>query len=389
MKKCFLTLPLVCILALCLTGAARVQLPEVRAVWVTRFDYKSPSDVSAIIANCARAGFTDVFFQVRGNGTVFYPSRVEPWAFELSGKDVSATGRNPGWDPLRTAADQAKQVGVRLHAYINVLPGWRGREDPPRAAGQLWTAHPDWFMIDSTGTRMRATSRWYSFVNPARLDVRQHLAQLAAELSGYDLAGLHLDYIRFPYDYKGVAREIYPDTSPEELKKHSDFSYDPTSISMVHKQYGRKVSQKEWNTFRRKSVTQVVTDLRQIFKNRRGPQAVISASVMADFDDGYSTAFQDSCHWAKKRIVDWLVPMNYNARLFDARLKKMCHELGRRSTRQQLVVGINCNAQPEEIRRQIAAVRAAGCRGFALFAYSYLFENHRPTDKARALMRSR
>jgi len=368
------------LISLLLTGAAQVHQPEVRAIWVTRFDFKTPADVEAIVANCVRAGFTDIFFQIRGNGTVSYSSRVEPWAFELTGTNVEFTGRNPGWDPLKVAAASAKSRGIRLHAYMNVLPGWRGVKEPPRAAGQLWTAHPDWFMVDSLGQRMRPTGGWYAFLNPALPDVRQHLTQLAAELARYDIAGLHLDYIRFPYDYKDVAPQLYPKASAEEIAKRSDFSYDRFSTEQVRTHY-----KNNWGAFRRASVSQTVTELQQTFKSQRGAPCVISSSVLADFDLGYGTAFQDSRRWAKEQWVDWLVPMNYNAQLFDERLAKMRKSLGSRATGEQLVVGIDCKAAPAEIRRQIAAVKKAGCRGYALFAYSYLFENHQPTAKGRAL----
>lgn len=386
MKKCLsLLITLFSLLiSLLLTGASPVHLPEVRAIWVTRFDYKSTADVEAIVANCARSGFTDIFFQIRGNGTVFYPSRTEPWAFELSGKDPSATGRNPGWDPLMTASMEAKKRGIRLHAYMNVLPGWRGIKEPPRSAGQLWTAHPDWFMVDSLGQRMRPTGGWYSFLNPALPAVQQHLTQLAAELARYDIAGLHLDYIRFPYDYKDVAPEIYPKSSPGEILKRSSFSYDRFSTEQVRQNYNGN-----WDAFRRDSVSQVLTGLNRTFKARRGSQSILSSSVLADFDTGSSRAFQDSRRWADQRMVDWLVPMNYNAALFSERLAAMRHSLGRRATAEQLVVGIDCKADPAEIRRQINEVNKSGCRGYALFAYSYLFENHRPSAKGIALSKTR
>ena len=367
--------------SLLFAGGKAPSEKEVRAIWVTRFDYKSPTDVASIVVNCAKAGFTDIFFQIRGNGTAFYPSRVEPWAFELSGKEVAGTGTDPGWDPLQLAAGWAKRYQVRLHAYINVLPGWRGFEEPPRAAGQLWTAHPDWFMVDSTGARMRPTSAWYSFLNPAHPQVRNHLAKIAAELTRYDIAGLHLDYIRFPYDYKDVAREIYKGASAAEIQAHSTFSFDPVSLAAT----GRSASRKKWDAFRRASVSQVVMDVGRAFKAGRGPQAILSSSVLADFDDGYAKAFQDSRRWAKEGKVDWLVPMNYNASFFDERLQKMRKALGRRATGDRLVVGINCAGDRKEIHRQVEAARRAGCRGFALFAYSYLFENHQPTEKASLL----
>jgi len=384
MKKCF-TLLLFLLPTLLFAGGTPPPVQEVRAIWVTRFDYKSPTDVASIVVNCAQTGFTDIFFQVRGNGTAFYPSRVEPWAFELSGKEVSKTGTDPGWDPLQLAASWAKRYHIRLHAYINVLPGWRGFEEPPRAVGQLWTAHPDWFMVDSTGVRMRPTSAWYSFLNPTHPQVRSHLAQIAAELARYDIAGLHLDYIRFPYDYKDVAREVYRNASSAEIKAHSTFSFDPVSLAAMNLRRGKAVSRKKWDDFRRASVLQVVADLGRAFKAVRGPQAIFSSSVLADFDTGYNTAFQDSRRWAKEGMVDWLVPMNYNAALFNERLAKMRKTLGRRTTGRRLVVGINCAASAREIRQQIEASRRAGCRGFALFAYSYLFENHQPTSKASVL----
>ena len=357
---------------------------EVRAIWVTRFDYQSPNDVSSILLNCARAGFTDIFFQVRGNGTVFYPSRVEPWAFELFGKNVANIGTNPGWNPLQLAASYAKRYNIRLHAYMNVLPGWRGLKAPPRSVGQLWTAHSDWFMVDSTGTKMKPTRAWYSFLNPAHPGVRSHLSQIAAELARYDIAGLHLDYIRFPYDYKDVAKEIYPTASAKEVLAHSTFSFDPLSLSAVNRLGGSALSRKTWDSFRRNSVSQVVSDLNRSFKAKR-PRAVVSASVLADFNTGYSKAFQDSRLWAREGWVDWVVPMNYNATRYDSRLKMITKAMGRRSVGQQLVVGINCAGEVQEIRRQIEQSRRAGCRGFALFAYSHLFEGHRETAKANVL----
>ena len=78
-------------------GEGRGQ--AIKAVWVTRWDYKSASDITAIMDTCRGAGFNTVLFQVRGNGTAFYRSTLEPWADELGGRD-------PGFDPLAVACQQ-------------------------------------------------------------------------------------------------------------------------------------------------------------------------------------------------------------------------------------------------------------------------------------------
>lgn len=104
---------------------------QVRAIWVTRWDYKKPEDVRLIVSNCAGLGFNVILFQVRGNGTVFYPSQIEPWAWELTSDGPATTGTDPGWDPLKIAIAEAHKLGVEPHAYVNVRPGqWPCPETP-------------------------------------------------------------------------------------------------------------------------------------------------------------------------------------------------------------------------------------------------------------------
>jgi len=71
------------ILGLCLaiSLASMATADEVRALWITRWDYTSPSHVNSIINNAANHNFNLLLFQVRGNATVFYQSSIEPWAW--------------------------------------------------------------------------------------------------------------------------------------------------------------------------------------------------------------------------------------------------------------------------------------------------------------------
>ena len=81
--------------------------PE-RAIWVSRFDYKTRDDVITIVGRCKAAGFNTILFQVRGNATVAYPSSLEPWSEQLGGAD-------PGFDPLETAIERAHAEGCLLY----------------------------------------------------------------------------------------------------------------------------------------------------------------------------------------------------------------------------------------------------------------------------------
>src|SRR5687767_13170041 len=84
--------------------AERASSRDERALWITRFDYKTREDVVRAIENAKAAGFDTVLFQVRGNATAFYRSQLEPWAAELGGAD-------PGFDPLEVAIEAAHERG--------------------------------------------------------------------------------------------------------------------------------------------------------------------------------------------------------------------------------------------------------------------------------------
>ena len=121
---------------------------EVRGIWVTRWDFRSPEDVRRVVADAASIGVTDVFWQVRGQGDSYYRSRIEPWGEELFRDDRSRT--DPGFDPLALAVQEAHRRGVRIHAWFNVMPMWPIafmscwkignwlRSSPTPQAGEIW-----------------------------------------------------------------------------------------------------------------------------------------------------------------------------------------------------------------------------------------------------------
>ena len=82
-------------------GAPATATDEVRAIWITRFEYQTEADVKTILANCASLGFNTILFQVRGQADAYYRSSIEPWAERLGGRD-------PGFDPLEVACRESK-----------------------------------------------------------------------------------------------------------------------------------------------------------------------------------------------------------------------------------------------------------------------------------------
>lgn len=328
---------------------------SIRAIWVTRWDYRSARDIPAIMENCRSAGFNTVLFQVRGNGTAFYRSRIEPWADELGGRD-------PGFDPLAVACKEAHRRGLSLHAWVNAMPGWRGNK-PPANRKQLYWAHPDWFWRDASGRRQPLG--WYNSLNPCYPEVRRYLVAVMREIvNRYPVDGLHLDYIRFPNEWH---KSYLP-------RRHvPDYPRDARTLALFRRATGHtpESAPRLWNGWRTEQVTRVVRDIHSMMLSVR-PKACLSAAVGAAPSESKRRHFQDSRGWLAEGLVDAVFPMNYagDMKLFTERTRVWS---GMRS-RVPVVTGVMFDGRDAAtVVKQIERARASSPH-FAAFAYNSLFE---------------
>ncbi len=347
------------------------QEVEGRAVWVTRWTYKNAEDVIEILDAAKKMNFNQIMFQVRGNATVFYKSEIEPWAWELSGTSVTLTGKNPGWDPLKVAVEEAHKRGLEIHAYMNVCPGWHKLESPPREAHQLWTEHPDWFMVGKDGKRMppidpNVTDRvreWYSFVNPAKPEVRDYLTKIFVEVvKNYDLDGLHYDYVRYPGEI-------------------GDFSHDPVTLEGFKKAYGITPDQDEekWIEYRSQQIVDLIKDIKAETRKIR-PSLIISASVGSTPERAKNINCQDSTRFLREGLVDINMPMIYtrDMAVFESKLKDNLAVQG-----DKLVYpGMSGRSAIEQIKIS----RRLNAPGVCIFSFGSMYRNGEFTEVGKALM---
>lgn len=352
-----------CCLALALAASAGCQQGKmftggVRAIWVTRGDFRTADDITRIMEDCRQGGFNVVVFQVRGNGTVFYPSKIEPWAEQFNFS-------SPGFDPLESACREAHKRGLELHAWVNVMPAWRGTR-PPASPEQLYNRHPDWFWYDQRGNRQPLNS-FYVSLNPCLPEVRGYIVDVFHELvANYPVDGLHMDYIRFPNE-------------PPAIPQGSDIDYprDAKTLALYKQATGLTpdADRAAWNKWRTDQVTALVVDIRSNMRRTR-PLAALSASVGAEYE-GSLRHFRDDRRWVKEKLIDAAFPMNYKADLasFDSGLSGW---LPLRSA-VTVVPGLWFaprldTAQGIEVVRQQIQSSLQKTGNYCVFAYSSLFD---------------
>ncbi len=256
---------------------------EVRALWVTRFEWQTEAEIRTILQNCAGLGFNTILFQVRGQADAYYKSKIEPWAERLGGKD-------PGFDPLDVACREAHRLGLSIHAWVNAMPAWRGKT-PPVDRNHVCFRHPDWIVVGKDGRR-QAFNDHYLCLNPCLPAVRDHITLVMKDIATrYPVDGIHLDYIRFI---------------------EGEWSYDEKTQTLFGFVSGGTPDEKpaEWTAFRRASVSELVRSIREAVKGAR-PEAVVSAAVYPTAESRRKV-LQDAEGWVRAGLVDWVFPMTYS-----------------------------------------------------------------------------
>ncbi|MEM7263261.1 MAG: family 10 glycosylhydrolase [Planctomycetota bacterium] len=348
-----------------LSFAGAADSAEVRAIWVTRWDFQSERDVETIVHNCAGLGLNRIYFQIRGRADAFYRSRYEPWAEELGGRD-------PGFDPLAVAIRECRKRNIELHAWGNVMAGWKGKK-LPKNRHHLVHRRPDWFLYDRFKNR-HLLGDHYTILNPCLPEVRAYLAKVFADIARrYPVDGMHLDYIRFIAEGDRDRQAV-----PYDNRTLSDFRKLTGGFPVRHPN--------RWNTFRRQAIDLVVKDVSSAVRTAR-PGCIVSAAVLRDFSRARTNYFQDARQWRKERWVDEIVPMNYEKGT--TRFRQHLQNANRDVGREAHICGVGMYLVPSanEFTRQVQTLRAERARGYAIFAYASLYptKSHASRSGAKAV----
>ena len=279
---------------------------EARGVWMSRFEYAGGPNqnnpaaaqqrIRTVFEKARAARMNMVFFQVRGNGDVLYRSEVEPWSTVLTG----TLGKDPGWDPLAFALEEAHRLGLELHAWMNTFPVWRDSIPPPATTppNPLF-AHPEWIICDKDGKPMKLDppNNNYVWASPGIPAVREHVLRVVDEIvQRYDIDGIHFDYIRYP-----------------EGSQEQGYSNDSVSVARFHDPL-QNPGALGWEHWQREQVNQFVFDAYNLVQSRK-PWVKMSASVIGEYvGEGwtaYGAVYQDPRRWMEVGKIDFIVPMVY------------------------------------------------------------------------------
>jgi len=289
--------------------------PEIRAVWLDRGTIVragSPQGLAEVFDRLAAAGFNTVFFETINAGYPIYPTRVAPTQNPLTRH----------WDPLRAAVDLAHERDMELHAWIWTFAAGNQLHNqilnlPIEYPGPALSLHPEWAGLDNQG-ELIPRGQTKPFLDPANPEVRNYLLRLISEIiTQYEVDGLQLDYIRYPFQDPSANRTFgYGIAARQRFQAMTGI--DPMELSpRLEPDLSAPERQRQlylwerWTEFRIQQVSSFVAEVSQLVQRQR-PQLLLSAATFAKPErERLLKIQQDWQHWAEQGWVDWIVLMSY------------------------------------------------------------------------------
>ena len=367
-------------------GQSLLNVPkETRALWVLRTSLATPASITALVRSARENGFNTLLVQVRGRGDAYYRGGAEPPPPELARQPAS-------FDPLATVLDEAREAGLRVHAWVNVNLV-SSAADLPAAREHLVHRNPGWLMIPRDIAQELAAiepespayvgrlARWTRtqsadveglYASPILPESAAYTESVVRDLARrYAVDGIHFDYARYPterFDYsRDAIREFRTYVRPRldattraalDAKERDDlFAYPDGLVD-------------HWRAFRIARMSTLMGRLSEAVRSER-PSALVTVATVPDAREAYERRLQDWRGWLDRGIVDGVCPMAYT--MEPARFAEQIAAVREAAGDRLVWAGIGAwRLSAQETVDNIRTARRLGATGVVLFSYDSL-----------------
>lgn len=296
------------------------------AVW-HRPTERTYADIKGTVDVYADMGINLVFVETLYNGYSTFRTKYSdlfPYNVNLGSSYVSDGGTQYD-DYLKAFTAACKEKGIEVHAWVeNFYVGTQNSVPVVRD-------HPDWVMYNDPAAKegyeyiQRNEGGPYIFIDPANKDACDALINYYKDLmeSVPDIAGLNLDYIRYPVSNRGedtgytiaamqgFAEQkgmTFTDAQKSDRKKMAN-KFSQLFDSRYRSQAEADKNYEDWVTYRTDIITAYVKRIKTEVKDEY--DKILSTAVFSSISESLNNKKQDWKQWFTNGWIDIATPMAY------------------------------------------------------------------------------
>lgn len=294
---------LLCSLLPLATSAQKSLKRELRGAWVATFtgiDWPNRTQTPAqqraafiTIANHHKAtGMNVLYVQMRSQCDAMYPSAIEPWSADLTGRQGVAPAEP--WDPMAFAIEECHKRGMEFHAWLNPYRAASNSANIPNfAENHVTRAHPEWLLSQGI----------LRVLDPGLPEVRDHIMRVITDIvQRYDVDGIHFDDYFYPPAAPAGTTPYNDDSTfaayPRGFTVKADWRRDNVNL-LIQRVYDSIKTIKPWVKFG--------VSPSGIYRNSTNPAIGTPTSGL----EHYTTLFADTRRWLQEGWVDYIMPQVY------------------------------------------------------------------------------
>jgi len=341
-------------------GTNNLAPAENRGIWFDRgtiVDIRSQNEMGQYFKKLKKSGINTVYFETFNAGYTIYPTKIGT--------------QNPltkGKDPLKWAIEEAHKRDIKIHAWMWIFAVGNDRHNKilnkkDDYVGPVLEKNMRWALLGENGN-FRPKNQPEFWIDPSNKEGIAFLLSLAKEVaSNYDIDGIQLDYIRYPFQRSDNLMGFNHNSAEQFANK--------TGEKIFVDNYQNNVL---WNKWKEDNINTFVKRI-NIETKHIDPNLKISASVFSKSQQNRLGSIQQNWeNWINNHTIDSLTPMSYSVstEALDTNLFYLKPQAGACL----IYPGIALKHVDEiALMEQISKIRAEGFPGISLFAVAQLDEN--------------
>lgn len=254
---------------------------------------KTKNELIAILDKAVEMNMNAVFLQVSPEGDAFYQSDIVPWSRYLTG----TFGKNPGFDPLAFAVEEAHKRNLEIHAWFNPYRVSMYTNDATTKSlnieKSVYKEHPDWIR----------TAQSKFVVDPGIPEAREWVKRRVMEVvNNYDIDGIHFDDYFYNESYIGELedQDTFNQYNSGKFSNIGDWRRNNTYLLI--KELSNEIRFiKPWVKF---GISPAA-----VWGNKKDGHA--NGSNTSAGVPNYDRSFADTKRWVEEEIIDYIAPQVY------------------------------------------------------------------------------